>query len=1112
MIDFFNNIPKNLKQILNEPYGRYTGLVNILKIILLAKTNLKKKLFIVSNEQKALQYQSDLEALFDIKSHLFQAQEISPYEMLDRNKFQYSEQIKAIIDEPKIVIASVKSLLEKFPTKEFLEKNKIKIKKSNEIDTKIFSKELIKLGYKRVTMVNDIGEFSIRGDIIDIYSLCNSPIRIELWGDEIVDIRLFDIKTQRSYEKINEFSIFPLLKFIINNEEIIQEGIEFFENKYNPNLKSIFEVLSKDYTIIFDETVEIESKISFWDDNFNKHYNNNLKNELITPLEKLNHFSLNELKMDYANNRKLFFDNFLTDNDLDYEFDCEIIPSFCSKIEDAIIFIEEKLKKGYKFIIATNFQTRIEEILKQFAMFNENIKIIKNLSLGGAILNDFKLIILTDKELFNKKSKEITAIRRNRNKENQEYIDSINDIQEGEYVVHTIHGIGKYTGLTKQEIDGEYKDYLSIEYANKDKLYIPAEQINLLCRYRGALTAKLSKMGGSEWNSIKTRTKKAVEEVAKDLLRLYAGRKMAEGIAFDEDTIWQYEMEEAFPYTETPDQMNAIVETKQDMEQAKPMDRLICGDVGFGKTEIAIRAAFKAIMSGKQVAIVAPTTILAYQHYKNFKDRYAPFPIKIELLSGYKSSKEQKEVIKKLILGECDIVIGTHRLLQDDIMFKKLGLLIIDEEHKFGVRHKEKLKTLKNNIDILTMSATPIPRTLYMSLSGIKDISVINTPPINRLPIKTFVGEYKENLIKNAITNELDREGQVFILYNKVETINIFADTIKKIVPNANICIGHGQMDKKILENIMFDFSQKKFDVFICTTIIESGLDIPNANTMIIIDADKFGLAQLYQIRGRVGRSERQAYCYCLYKNSMSLSKDAFTRLQAIKDFTSLGSGYQIALRDIEIRGVGNILGTRQHGQMINVGFDTYCQLLEETINEIQGEKIEKIEPAIIDINISAYIPDEWVMGDDANIESTKEQKMVEYKKLADVKNLSELDLITYEWKDRFSKLPVEVENLIKLVRLRLCATEAKIKLVRQSSNVTRIYLPYSKPEWLIIQQKIPKNITKYLSYATAPKSCKDGNSILMIKNSFMDFNELFNILEDLFYHINIIVKQIIQN
>ena len=1112
MADFFDNSSIMLKKILNEPFGRYSGLVNILKVVLLSKMNYKKAFFVVSTEQKALQFQSDIENLFGIKAQLFTAQEISPYEMLDRNKIQYSDQIKTIEAEPKLVIAPVKALLERFPTKDFLNENKITIKKDGEVEPKALSNKLVKLGYKRVTMVSDAGEFSIRGDIIDIYPICYPPVRIELWGDEVVDIRFFDRKTQRSYEKIDSFDIYPLYKFILNEEEVVQEGIEFFENKYNSNLKPIFDVISKDYTVIFDETVEIESKFLFFEENLLKNYQNNLKNGLIEPLEKLNHITLKEFKQSCANNSKLYFDNFLTDDEVDYEFNCEIIPSFCSKIEDVIVYIEEKIKKGFKIIVATNFQSRLEEILKSFEILTPDVKIVENLSLGGAVLNDFKVVILTDKELFNKKSKEITAVRKNRNKENQEYIDSINDIQEGEYVVHSVHGIGRYLGLTKQEIDGELKDYLSIEYANKDKLYMPAEQINLLCRYRGALTAKLSKMGGGDWNTIKSRAKKAVEDVAKDLLRLYAGRKMSEGIAFDEDTVWQYEMEEAFPYTETPDQMSAILDTKSDMELSKPMDRLICGDVGFGKTEVAIRAVFKAVMSEKQVAVVAPTTLLAYQHYKTFKERFAPFPVKVELLSGYKSSKEQKETVRKLALGECDVVIGTHRLLQDDILFKNLGLLVIDEEHKFGVRHKEKLKELKKNIDILTMSATPIPRTLYMSLSGIKDISVINTPPVNRLPIKTFVGEYKDTTVKNAIINELDREGQVFILYNRVETINQFADSIKKLVPNANVCVGHGQMDKKVLEEIMLDFAQKKFDVFVCTTIIESGLDIPNANTMIIMDADKFGLAQLYQIRGRVGRSERQAYCYCLYKNSMSLTKEAFNRLQAIKDFTNLGSGYQIALRDIEIRGVGNILGTRQHGQMINVGFDTYCQLLEDTINELQGEKVEPVIPAIIDINISAFIPDEWVMGEGADIQAAKEQKMIEYKKLADVKNSSELDLIMYEWKDRFSKLPKEVENLIKLVRLRLSATDAKIKLVRQSSDVTRVYMPYTKPEWFMIYQRLPKNITKYLTYTMAPKSCQDGNSILLIKSSLMDFEELFNILEDLFYHINTIVKNLTES
>ena len=662
--------------------------------------------------------------------------------------------------------------------------------------------------------------------------------------------------------------------------------------------------------------------------------------------------------------------------------------------------------------------------------------------------------------------------------------------------MHMVHGIGIFKGLSKQVIDNEEKDYLTLEYAKGDKLHIPAEQINMLCRYRGSgsVLPQLSKMGGNDWNNTKTKVKKAVEDVANDLINLYALRKLSQGFAFEPDSVWQYEMEDSFGYTETPDQMKAIAQTKEDMESDKPMDRLICGDVGFGKTEVAIRAIFKAVMSSKQAAIVVPTTILAMQHYQTIAERFKPYPVKVELLSRFKSAKEQKEVIKKLILGEVDVVVGTHRLLQDDIQFKDLGLLVIDEEHKFGVAHKEKLKRLKKNIDILTMSATPIPRTLYMSLSGIKDMSIINTPPTNRLPVKTFVSEFKEQIVKNAINYEIEREGQVFYLYNRVESIYEFAEQLKALLPNIRLAVAHGQMDKNMLERIMTDFLNKEYDVLLCTTIIESGLDIPNANTMIIHDAERFGLAQLYQIRGRVGRTDRQAFCYCLYKNSKGLTADAIKRLQYIKEFTTLGSGYQIAMRDIEIRGVGNVLGTKQHGQMVNVGFDTYCQLLEEAVAEIQEGKVVEYKPAIVDINVTAYIPDEWV--------GSKEQKMIEYKRLADVKSVAELELIQAEWKDRFSKMSEPVENLIKLVNLRLLATQAGITLIREVDNSIRIYTNLSKGEWNIISTKVDKNITKYIKYTMAPNTCTDGIGILLLNRTYLNFEELFNILANLFYHI----------
>ena len=889
----------------------------------------------------------------------------------------------------------------------------------------------------------------------------------------------------------------------IKNENYF-EGIEYYESYFNNDLKVISQLTQNDFIFVFDDYTQFKSRYEQTDENLNKQYDENIKTKLTLPLKNKNHLPLKDFLTTVSTFQKVYFDNFISEEfDINIELTTELIPYFASGLEDIAKFIREKLKCNYKIITATDYKKRIEEIFTEYEIpYTYNIEeknavyVTDNIVSAGSIIEDCKLIVITDKEFFNKRSKDITATRFNYRRENLDFIETLNDIKEGDYIVHMVHGIGIFKGISKQIIDNEEKDYLTLEYARGDKLHIPAEQINMLCRYRGSgnVLPSLSKMGGNDWNSTKAKVKKAVEDVAQDLINLYAMRKLSQGYAFEPDTVWQYEMEDSFGYTETPDQMKAISQTKEDMESDKPMDRLICGDVGFGKTEVAIRAIFKAVMSSKQAAIVVPTTILAMQHYQTISERFKPYPVRVELLSRFKSAKEQKEVIKKLILGEVDVVVGTHRLLQDDIQFKDLGLLVIDEEHKFGVAHKEKLKRLKKNIDILTMSATPIPRTLYMSLSGIKDMSVINTPPTNRLPVKTFVSEYKESIVKNAINYEIEREGQVFYLYNRVESIYEFAENLKKLLPNIRLAVAHGQMDKNQLEQIMMDFLNKEYDVLLCTTIIESGLDIPNANTMIIHDADKFGLAQLYQIRGRVGRTDRQAFCYCLYKQSKTLTQDAVKRLKYIKEFTTLGSGYQIAMRDIEIRGVGNVLGTKQHGQMVNVGFDTYCQLLEEAVLKIKDGKVEENKPAIVDINVTAYIPDEWV--------GSKEQKMIEYKRLADVKSESELELIKAEWKDRFSKMSEPVENLIKLVQLRLLATKAGITLIRETDSTIRIYTNFSKGEWNIISAKVDRNITKYIKYTIAPNACRDGNSILLLNRNYLNFEELFNILSNLFYHI----------
>lgn len=1084
-----------------------SGLTSFLRLFLLQQIkniSTKKVLFITASEQNSLKYQNDLRVAFNCESDVFPYQNVSLYESVSPNLYDYSKQLKILNQKNDCIIMPVKALLEKFPDNNFVNDNSILLKIGDEIDIEKLSHKLVDLGYKRATMASDISEFSVRGDIIDIFSLDEHPIRIELWGDEIVDLRYFNNESQKSIEKVKFCTIKPIYKFLIDNSDIPNflkekvenegyfEGIEVYQNYFNPKMVSILDYL-KDYIIVFDEMSEIFSKFEFIADNYYNQYLENLKTGLISELNSKNHFDINDFHNQIASFTKIGLNNFI-DYDFDdlIEFDSQPLKGYFTSLDEIAEYI--KKRPDYSVTVATDYPERVKEIFAEKHVFEFNL--INSISCSGTVIKDFKFILLTDRELFNKRPKEITATKRSYYKEKQEYIDNINDIQEGEYVVHGIHGVGIYKGLSKQEFDGQFKDYLTIEYAHGDKLHIPAEQINMLCRYRGSGTIKphLSRMGGNDWNITKSKVKKEVEKIAFDLLRLYAKRKMQKGIQFEPDTPWQFEMEEAFEYVETPDQMKAIIAVKNDMESENPMDRLICGDVGFGKTEVAIRAIFKAVSSGKQVALIVPTTVLAMQHFQTIQERFKPFGINIQLLSRFRNAKEQKLTLKDLTLGVCDVVIATHRLLQDDVHFKNLGLLVIDEEHRFGVRHKEKLKKLKENIDIISMSATPIPRTLYMSLSGIKDMSVINTPPTNRLPVKTFVGEFNENSVKNAIIHELDRDGQIFYLYNRVETINEFKAQLQKLVPQAKIVVGHAQLDEKTLEQVMVDFANKEFDILLCTTIIESGLDIPNANTIIIHDSDKFGLAQLYQLRGRVGRCERQAYCYCFYKKNRNLTQDASQRLKAIKEFTTLGSGYQVALRDIEIRGIGNILGTKQHGHMVNVGFDTYCQLLEDTINELQGEVVEKVTPAIVDINITAFIPDEWV--------GSTEQKMIEYKRLADVKSQTELDYIIEEWKDRFSKPPEAVRNLIKLIKIRLAATDAKISVIRESADNIRIYTPYTLPEWKIIRANLPSNITKYIKFTMAPKSCIEGVSIILLNNSYMNFDEIFNLLSDLFYYI----------
>ncbi|MCX6345077.1 MAG: transcription-repair coupling factor, partial [Armatimonadetes bacterium] len=636
---------------------------------------------------------------------------------------------------------------------------------------------------------------------------------------------------------------------------------------------------------------------------------------------------------------------------------------------------------------------------------------------SGYKLNDARLMVITDSEIFGAQ-----RLHRARKISHEGVpIASVLDLKEGDYVVHINHGIGFYRGIHKLTTNGVEREYLLLEYAHNDKLYVPSDQIDRVQRYIGGEgnAPTVHRLGGSEWQRTTSKVKKAVQEMAKELVELYASRQALDGYACGPDTPWQEEMESAFMYRETPDQLAAIHDVKRDLQEQKAMDRLICGDVGYGKTEVAIRAAFKVVSEGRQVAVLTPTTVLTQQHFNTFTERLAAFPIKVDMLSRFRTKKEQKETIEGIKFGAVDIVIGTHRLLSKDVEFHNLGLIIVDEEHRFGVRHKEKLKQLKKTVDALTMTATPIPRTLHMSLAGIRDMSIIDDPPEGRMPIKTMVREAESSTVRDAIIRELDRGGQMFFVHNRVDNIGHVAEQIQQLVPYARIDIGHGQMPEGELERVMMDFYDHKFDVLLCTTIVESGLDIPNANTIIINEADKMGLAQLYQLRGRVGRSNRQAYALLLYKPDKVLSEVAEKRLAAIREFTGLGSGYRIALRDLEIRGAGNLLGAEQSGSMAAVGFDLYCQLLSRAVAEFKGEEIDDTQLPPVDLPVDAYIPDGYM--------PTEAHRILFYKKMAAVKSVENVQAVQDELEDRFGDPPKTVWNMLAIIRLRLRCHEMGI-------------------------------------------------------------------------------------
>lgn len=940
------------------------------------------------------------------------------------------ETIDNIINNEKgIIITNLMGYLRYLPSKETFKQSYITIETGKEYNMETLIKKLFALGYKKETTVNMTGEIATRGFVLDIFPLnLENPVRLEFWGDEIDSIKEFDIDTQLTNKKIDKITIFPNTETLIKGSEFDTPHRKLVNE---PGVTNIAGYLTKKITIYDNYRTIFANYEMLYEEMVN--YSKSIE---IDPKTKYM-FSLEEV----LDKDPIIFDD-INESKKAITYHNVEIPEFPKKAEDINKRLNDYLKLHKTVIICLNSRYQINKLLDylenpNITYTNENnifpgkINIIVKTLNEGFQIDEY--VVITEKELYGKKAE-------NNYKTKFKYGTRIKDITKlsiGDYVVHGTNGIGRYTGLKSIVKNGIKKDYLTIVYRDNDKLYIPVEKIDLITKYSSSDGAvpRLSKLGSNDWQKAKARARKHAEDIAADLIHVYAMRESQKGFAFEKDNEEQIAFEKEFPYEETKDQLRVTEEIKKDMESPKPMDRLLCGDVGYGKTEVSFRAIFKCILSGKQAALLCPTTILSDQHYKNALERFKSFPVDIAILNRFVSPKKVKDTLDKLAKGQIDLLIGTHRILSDDVKFKDLGLLVIDEEQRFGVKHKEKIKQYKNNIDVLTLSATPIPRTLQMSMTGIRSMSLIETPPMNRYPIQTYVLPENKEVIKDAIEKEMARGGQTFILYNHVQNIETKRVEIQNLVPSARIGIAHGQMDKTNLENVMIDFINKKYDILLCTTIIETGIDIESANTLIIMDADHFGLSQLYQIRGRIGRSDKIGYCYLMYDNKKVLSEVATKRLKVIKDFTELGSGFAIAMRDLSIRGAGDILGSQQAGFIDSIGIELFMQMVSEEINKLQGKKIQDKEPndkmPLIDVQTS--IDDKYVSDEDLKIEI--------HKKINSINSYKSLNQVKHELEDRFGKLS---EDLIIYMHEELFEKEAEklnIKHIKQTKTTIEITL-----------------------------------------------------------------------
>ena len=1053
--------------------------VGMVQMISATKEFAKKPICIITyNEIQARKIVQDLNYFTD-KVIFIPKKEIVTYDYIAESKDLPYERIEAFnkIQESKncIVVTTIEAVMQKMISKKALYKNILKFKVGETHHLEEIKQTLIHLGYMRYDLIEGRGQFSVRGGILDISITEKMGVRIEFWGDEINSIRYFNVISQRSTENIEKITIYPAHEYLLEKDitevihsikntiyderiqeqvnqdiEIIKNGdyiskIDRYFNAFYNEQETILDYLKENYLVDLDEYKKIEQRL----ENVNKDAQNVIEvlidKQKVIPDALKDLLNLEQFENKVQTKQLIYIEKF--DDDIKkeaerYKWNYKEKSFYKSEIE--ILFKEllkaqeekkkvyiladtkEKAKKLCSLLEENEIIHTFEEKLNQTIIVKSNAVTVSvgKLSSGYECF-DLKQIVITAQELIEGEKRKKYKNPAFREAEKVVFAD----LKIGDYVVHKNYGIGIFIGVNTITADGTTKDYIKIKYYGDDILYVPTNQLDSIRKYIGGDEGglKVNKLGNKEWLNTKARVKKNLREVAHELIELYAKREKAKGYAFPVDTPWQTQFEDSFPYQETDDQLRCIEEVKKDMETDRPMDRLLCGDVGYGKTEVAIRAAFKAVLGGKQVAYLAPTTVLAEQQYKEFRDRMANFAVKVEVLNRFKTRKEQNQIIKKLKLGEIDIVVGTHRILSDDVQFKDLGLLIIDEEHRFGVKAKEKIKQYKTNIDVLTMTATPIPRTLHMSIVGVRDMSVIYEPPYNRKPVQTYVLEYDKEVVREAITKELERKGQVFYLFNNVENIMRKANEIAELVPEARVDYAHGKMSGNEIENIMQNFIDKKIDVLVCTTILESGIDIPNANTIIVENADRMGLAQLYQIRGRVGRSDRQGYAYITYKRDKLLSEIADKRLKAIKEFTEFGSGFKIAMRDLEIRGAGSLLGEIQHGHLEQVGYDTYCNLLDEVIKEMKGIPVQEELDVQIDLDVTCYIPDDYI--------TDSSQKIEMYQEIALCRNEEDIQNVIDEMIDRFGNMPKEIENLIEIARIKILCKKLKISKVQSRRN-----------------------------------------------------------------------------